>query len=63
MPAAMVPENTRPKAKKRPLSAAGIIFDTYTISGPLASQLRMAEAYASSSGPCQGIEMQNFRTC
>ena len=35
-PVAIVPENTRPKAKKRPESDAGIILEMYTISGPYA---------------------------
>ena len=43
-PVCTVPENTRPKAKKRPLSAVGIILDTYNMSGPLASHSRIALA-------------------
>ncbi|BAS74101.1 Os01g0723025 [Oryza sativa Japonica Group] len=44
LPVATVPEKTRPKAKNLPLSLAGIILDTYTMRGPLGSQLRMAVA-------------------
>jgi len=50
-PVAMVPANTRPKAKKRPLSGEGIILLMYIISGPLGSHVRMAVAYTSSRGP------------
>ena len=51
LPVAMRPAKTRPNAKKRPLSGAGIILDTYIMRGPSGSQLRMAVAYTSSRGP------------
>lgn len=54
-PVATLPEKTRPNAKKRPLSEVGIILETYIISGPSASQLRMAVAYWSSRGPCGAV--------
>jgi hypothetical protein len=41
LPVETVPENTRPKARKRPLSLVGIILDTYIISGPSGSHARM----------------------
>jgi hypothetical protein len=51
IPVATLPANTHPKAKNRPLSEAGIIFDTYNMRGPSGSQFLMVVAYWSSIGP------------
>jgi len=38
IPVAIVPANTRPKAKNLDLSVVGTILETYIINGPLGSQ-------------------------
>ena len=43
IPVPTVPENTRPKAKKRPLSEVGTILEMYIINSPLGSQALIAE--------------------
>ena len=52
-PVAILPEKTRPKAKKRPRSEEGTIFEMYIMRGAPSdvSHVRIALAAASSSGP------------
>mmetsp|Transcript_17134 Transcript_17134/g.24261 ORF Transcript_17134/g.24261 Transcript_17134/m.24261 type:complete len:252 (-) Transcript_17134:229-984(-) len=57
-PVAILPENTRPKAKKRDWSAVGTILDTYIIRGPSASHFFMATAHSSSMGPSYKISVR-----
>ncbi|KAJ0849840.1 hypothetical protein HanPSC8_Chr13g0573571 [Helianthus annuus] len=59
-PVETFPANTRPKAKNLPLSEAGIIFDTYNISGPSGSQFLIALAYISSNGPSYKFSTRYF---
>mmetsp|Transcript_25141 Transcript_25141/g.51075 ORF Transcript_25141/g.51075 Transcript_25141/m.51075 type:complete len:223 (-) Transcript_25141:621-1289(-) len=59
-PVLTVPANTRPKAKKRPLSGVGIILEIYIIRGPLGSQVRMLFAHWSSSGPVYSESTRYF---
>ena len=61
LPVPTLPEKTRPKAMKR-LPSDGIILEMYIISGAssLVSQLRMAVAYLSSSGPSYRVSTRYF---
>lgn len=57
---AIVPEKTLPKAKNRPLSVVGTIFETYIISGPFGLQSLIDWATASSYGPSYKYDVLYF---
>ena len=59
-PVVILPEKTRPNAKKRPLSEDGIILETYIMRGPSGSQFIMALAYTSSGGPSYSVAYRYF---